>query len=306
MKTGTSGVVASAAFDCDVCGARLDAAHLDFAVDGSHCVFCGAPQRRPGDDGPPEPRAPLADMIPDVGDALHDARLTRGETLEQAAHFTRIQPAYLRALEHDDAGAFEPFPGMTYARYFLRDYAEHLGMDPGPLMRRFDSEVTAPAVIPAERPKRPRRAARARHWATGAFVVLLVALVAWAAWSRGSLDGPILGGSTAPSTAASGSGHGASSTGSRGQPPTTAIEAILRTLHRPSWILVTINGTVVKEKTVPAGVTLRFRSRDTLGIRLGDAGAVALTVDGKHVDAGNAGDVADLTFTIQNGRVVER
>jgi hypothetical protein len=70
--------------------------------------------------------------------------------------------------------------------------------------------------------------------------------------------------------------------------------------------LVTINGTVVKEKTVPAGVTLRFRSRDTLGIRLGDAGAVALTVDGKHVDAGNAGDVADLTFTIQNGRVVER
>jgi helix-turn-helix protein/uncharacterized protein DUF4115 len=306
MKTGTSGVVASAAFDCDVCGARLDAAHLDFAVDGSHCVFCGAPQARPTDVEPPERREPLDGSILDVGDALHDARLTRGETLEQAAHYTRIQPAYLRALEHDDAAAFEPFPGMTYARYFLRDYAEHLGIDPGPLMRRFDHEVTAPTVIPVERPTRSRRAARARHWATGAFVVLLVAAVAWGAWSRGSLDGPILGQPAASSSGGGVSGHDASSATDRGRPPATAIEAVVRTVHRPSWILVTVNGTVVKEKTVPAGVTLRFRSKDTLGVRLGDAGAVALTINGKRVDAGNDGDIADLTFALQNGRVVER
>jgi hypothetical protein len=299
--------VASAGFDCDVCGARLDAAHLDFSTDGSHCVFCGAPQARPVDDRPRHDAAPAPDgAVADVGDALHDARLTRGETLEQAAHFTRIQPAYLRALEHDDAASFEPFPGMTYARYFLRDYAEHLGIDPGPLMRRFDSEVTTPAVIPAERPTRSRRAARARHWATGAFVVLLIALVAGAAWSRGSLDGPILGQSTVPSSGAGTGQHGAASQQNRGQPRPTAIEAVIRTVDRPSWVLVTVNGTVVKDTTVPAGVTLRFRSRDTLGIRLGDAGAVALVVDGKRVRAGGDGDVADLTFALQNGRVVQR
>ena len=84
----------------------------------------------------------------DVGDELHDARLTRGETLEQASHFTQIRLPYLRALEHDDASVFEPFPGMTYARYFLRDYAEHLGIDPRPLVRRFDREVSTPTVLP--------------------------------------------------------------------------------------------------------------------------------------------------------------
>jgi cytoskeleton protein RodZ len=305
MKTGTSGVVASAGFDCDVCGARLDAAHLDFALDGSHCVFCGAPQARRGDEAPRrEVASPLDGSILDVGDALHDARLTRGETLEQAAHFTRIQPAYLRALEHDDADAFEPFPGMTYARYFLRDYAEHLEIDPGPLMRRFDSEVTTPAVTPAERPTRSRRASRARHWATGAFVVLLIAIVAGAAWSRGSLDGPVLGLSTAPSAGAG--QHDGQTPQNRGRPPATAISAVIRTVHRPSWILVTVNGTVVKDKTVPVGVTLRFRSKDTLGVRLGDAGAVDLSVNGKHVNAGGSGAVADLTFALQNGRVVQR
>jgi Helix-turn-helix domain len=178
MKTETRHADASTAFNCTVCGARLDADHVDVAADGSHCTFCGATQ---GDTGPSDDGVSL-----DVGDALHDARVHRGETLEQAAHFTRIQIPYLRALEHDDASVFDPFPGMTYARYFLRDYAEHLGIDPTPLVRRFDSEVTAPPVLPTVAPPRTRRP-RPGRWAIGGLVVLIALLAASAAWSKGYL-----------------------------------------------------------------------------------------------------------------------
>ena len=78
----------------------------------------------------------------------------------------------------------------------------------------------------------------------------------------------------------------------------------MRTTDRPSWVQVTVNGTVIREQTVPAGTTLRFKATRTFEVRLGDAGAVVLTVDGKRVPTGSAGSVADLSFALRNGRVV--
>jgi cytoskeleton protein RodZ len=307
MKT-MSGVAASAAFDCDVCGARLDAAHLDHAADGSHCTFCGAPQA--------ETPAAAADgeavQSPslDVGDALHDARVTLGETLEQASHFTRIQLPYLRALEHDDASVFEPFPGLAYARYFLRDYAEHLGIDPGPLMRRFDSEITSPVVLPASRPLRPRRQPRTRRWAVGAFVVLLALLAGSAVWSRTHAEAPaVTARSSAPSDTADRPQQPEQApprTTASTPPRATSILAVIRTTTRPSWVQANVNGSVAEEATVPAGTVLRFRATRTFELRLGDAGAVVLTVNGEHVPTGTGGAVADLSFALQHGRVIRR
>ena len=296
MKTETRHADASTAFDCTVCGARLDADHVDVAADGSHCTFCGATQ---GDTGPSDDGVSL-----DVGDALHDARVHRGETLEQAAHFTRIQIPYLRALEHDDASVFDPFPGMTYARYFLRDYAEHLGIDPTPLVRRFDSEVTAPPVLPTVAPPRTRRP-RPGRWAIGGLVVLIALLAASAAWSKGSLRDSAA--QAPPSLASSAGVPGAvvpASPTDQGPPPAHRIVAVMRTADRPSWVQVTVNGAVVREQTVPAGTTLRFKATRTFEIRLGDAGAVVLTIDGKRVPTGSAGAVTDLSFALRNGRVV--
>lgn len=296
MKTETRRSVAAAAFNCSLCGARLDADHVDLAADGSHCSFCGAAQRG---DARTDVTGPL-----DVGDALHDARVHRGETLEQAAHFTRIQIPYLRALEHDDASAFDPFPGMTYARYFLRDYAEHLGIDPAPLVRRFDNEVVTPPVLPTAASRRAPHP-RPGRWAFGGVVVLIALLVASAAWSRGYLRGPVT--QEPPSVAApTDAAADGPLTGAdpSGPPPAHRIAVVLRVPDRPSWIQATVNGTVVREETVPAGTTLRFDATRTFEIRLGDAGAVALTVDGKSVPTGGDGSVADLSFVLRDGRVV--
>ena len=78
----------------------------------------------------------------------------------------------------------------------------------------------------------------------------------------------------------------------------------MRTEDRPSWVQATVNGAVVREQTVPPGTTLRFKATRTFEIRLGDAGAVVLTIDGKRVPTGSAGAVADLSFALRNGRVV--
>src|SRR4051794_36977843 len=61
-----------------------------------------------------------------VGAELRAARLARGEDLGDVADYLRIRPSFLAALEAGEVGAT---PGRTYARGFLRSYAEHLGMD---------------------------------------------------------------------------------------------------------------------------------------------------------------------------------
>jgi hypothetical protein len=301
MKTEPSQAVSFPTFNCEVCGARLDPDHMDVAADGARCTFCGAPQHR---SGPGQPINGVAPGSLDVGHALHDARLTRGETLEQASLFTRIKLPYLRALEHDDASAFEPFPGMTYARYFLRDYAEHLGIDPRPLVRRFDREVSTPVIAPVGSTPRPHRAPHPGRWAVGALVLMIVASVAGGVWSASRDD----------ATPTGGGGPVATTAALRVQPPSrperpapaAAIHATLRTTDRPSWVRVEVNGKVVQETTVPPGETLRFEATRTFGVRLGDAGAVVLVINGGRVPTGGAGAVADLAFTVRDGRVVQR
>ena len=257
-------------------------------------------------------RGRLAGLLPsslDIGDELHDARLTRGETLEQASHFTQIRLPYLRALEHDDASVFEPFPGMTYARYFLRDYAEHLGIDPRPLVRRFDREVSTPLVVPVGSVGRPQRMPHPRRWAVGAIVLLIVGLIASGLWSSHRGGAPIGRGRPSVTTPARPADLGPQApsrlVGSAPLVPPAAILAILRTTSRPSWVRVEVNGTVVRETTVPAGETLRFDATRMFSVRLGDAGAVRLVINGERIPTGGAGAIADLTFTIRDGRVVQ-
>jgi hypothetical protein len=300
VKTQTSPrVVASTSFDCDVCGAQLDEAHLESGRDGSRCVFCGAPQRAAEADA----GAPSLD----VGDALHDARLDRGETLEQAAHLTRIQPSYLRALEHDDPSVFEPFPGLTYARYFLRDYAEHLGLDPAPLVRRFDREVHEPIVTPAAKPVF-RGLPRPRRWAFGAAAVLLALLVASGVWAQGRTLLQREPAATQPWRATRYLATGP--VGARGgvdltKPIVDRLVVVVRTSDASSWISATIDGTIAQE-TMPPGDLQRFRADRSAVLRLGNPAAVTVTVNGERADVPTDGGPVDLTFLIRKGSLVER
>ncbi|WP_192499051.1 helix-turn-helix domain-containing protein [Skermanella pratensis] len=74
---------------------------------------------------------------PGVGDVLRSRRLALGYDLQEVAVALRIRFAYLEAIEE---GRFSDLPGATYVSGFLRTYAEHLGLDPQMVLRRFKEE----------------------------------------------------------------------------------------------------------------------------------------------------------------------
>ena len=70
---------------------------------------------------------------------LRSKRLSLGYELNEIAVALRIRLAYLEAIEQ---GRFNDLPGATYAHGFLRTYAEHLGLDPQLVLRRFKEETS--------------------------------------------------------------------------------------------------------------------------------------------------------------------
>ncbi|MDX1399581.1 MAG: helix-turn-helix domain-containing protein, partial [Oceanospirillum sp.] len=71
----------------------------------------------------------------ELGHILREARETKGLTLQEVQQETRINTRYLEALEN---GNYESLPTPVHVRGFLRNYARFLGLDPQPLLDRYE------------------------------------------------------------------------------------------------------------------------------------------------------------------------
>ncbi len=84
-------------------------------------------------------------MADSPGETLLQARLARGETLEQVSSVLHIRPKYLEALE---CGNYEILPSEVQGKGFLRLYAGHLGLPVQPLLENWGRKPLPPAETP--------------------------------------------------------------------------------------------------------------------------------------------------------------
>src|SRR6201989_3617434 len=75
-------------------------------------------------------------MVESVGKKLHQARLQRGLTIDEAAHATKLRPDKIAALESDD---YSRFANNIYAKGFLQIYARFLNVDVSEFARTLDN-----------------------------------------------------------------------------------------------------------------------------------------------------------------------
>lgn len=132
----------------------------------------------------------------EFGRFLKEERLARGIALSTVQVQTRIRTAYLESIE---AGDFASLPGNTYARAFLKLYANAIGLDAEDIVERYDAlRGEAPSQMEEFKPPARERLARRRRkrrlqmlqW-TGILVILLAVIFFGREWLLSSNSEPV-------------------------------------------------------------------------------------------------------------------
>jgi cytoskeletal protein RodZ len=228
-----------------------------------------------------------------------DARLS----IEDLAKATNIPITLLRDMENDN---FKKCGGETYARGHLRNIAAKLGIDERIFLDLFETEVTAPAkpiremlnennvTMPYQEPKRISWKVLA---AGSAAVLVLFAGAQIFFLNSDNANDPeiIITASATPSNSAS-----ESVTPSVAASPEIVggVNVELVASRGTTWLYATNeNGEVLFSGQVRQGATKTFSAAKQVNLRVGNAGGVDISVNGKDVGSiGANGDVVNLTY----------
>ncbi|SFD63900.1 helix-turn-helix domain-containing protein [Streptomyces aidingensis] len=258
---------------------------------------------------------------PSVGRTLQQARLAAKLTVEEVSATTRVRVPIIQSIEQDD---FSRCGGDVYARGHIRTLARAVGIDPAELIEQFNAERgTAPVTVPTApvfEAERIRPEPRRPNW-TAAMMAAIVAVVGFVAFTVFSGDdketgtvaedttngGPQAEETTGPEPEEE-PGKPVGDTGQQPEPtPTDSAVAgvpadkvtVKVEANGRSWISVKDqNGQQLFEGELNSGDSETFTADEQIDLVTGNAGAIELYVNGKHIDdVGGAGEVQRLSFT---------
>jgi cytoskeletal protein RodZ len=241
-----------------------------------------------------------------IGETLATQRREAGLTIAQVSNQTRIRETVIRAIERDD---FTPCGGNFYARGHIRGIARVVGLDPDPLIRTYDEEHGgAPGATPAAQALEPAipvrfRERRSPNWslAMGIALVLVVAygvvrVLGDGGGANRSVVQPAARGNASASAAPSPTPSASHSDSVALAPPTDVTVRIKANLT--TWLNVRDNkGKQLFSGLLRKGEVKEWTARKKIRVVLGNAGGVALTVNGKSLGSpGTNGQVVRLSF----------
>jgi len=217
-----------------------------------------------------------------IGASLAAAREARGLGLRDAEQLTCMRSRYLEALEQE---RWDVLPGRTYARAFLRTYANALELDADAFVAEFDEQFPPPPEPEDLAPPRRRRPTIPFAVAPAAAVVVLVGVLAWSAWSGGgdhtaNTNLPPAAGTTAARPLLPAISHVRAATKTVTHP-----ELVVRAVSGRCWVQARAGGpagAVIVEQTLEQGQTLRL-AQQHVWLRLGAPWTVKVTRGSKTV-----------------------
>ncbi len=231
-----------------------------------------------------------------------DARLS----IEDLAKLTNIPATLLRDMENDN---FAKCGGETYARGHLRNIAAKVGIDQRIFLDLFETEVTAPAkpirellnennvTMPYQEPKRISWKVLAAGSAA-ALVLFAGAQIIFSNTDTGNDPEVIITTSATPSNSAS-----ESVTPSVAASPeiVEGVNVELVASRGITWLYATNeSGEVLFSGQVREGATKTFNAAKQVNLRVGNADAVDISVNGKDVGSIGANrEVVNLTYNAE-------
>ncbi|MCP4654653.1 MAG: helix-turn-helix domain-containing protein [bacterium] len=225
------------------------------------------------------------------GTWLRRQREARGVRLREIADASKISLRYLQAFEQ---GRFEVLPPTVFAKGFLRQYAEHVGLDSDEVLNSFQEACDdhraeeEPAPPPSAGPPIANRS----HVVTVvlAVIAVLIALVWWLSHLRDDpLRDPAAGSaiadaSSSPPSASEmpegeeHSGGPAADRAPSAEPPVPL--AVTLDFTGDCWVEAAIDGEMQIEELKVQGESVRLEAQGVVWLKLGNSSVVEAEVNG--------------------------
>jgi cytoskeletal protein RodZ len=244
-----------------------------------------------------------------IGETLADARRQAGLTVTQVSQQTRIRESIIRDIEEGD---FAACGGDFYARGHIRSIAGVVGTDPVPLISEYDAEhgplhpMRAADVFEPSKPVKIRE--RRSPSLAMIVIIVLLAIIGFSAYRLVSDHGKHSGHLAASTTPTTTPRPSAQPTTAQPTPSTTPAptpaDVVINVAAGPEdcWVLLTkvSDGSQIYMGIVQAGTSMTWTEKQSVNIRLGNPGAITLTVNGKKQSINTVLPVT-LSFSPQSG-----
>ena len=246
-----------------------------------------------------------------LGKALVDARKSAGITIDQLSSKTNIRASLLSEFENNN---FQNAGGDTYARGHLRSIARILGANSEELLVQFDSEhaqearpihdqlVENNATFALPEKSKITNKQLITFSVVGIIAIFVISLTVSNLKQTASSPKPkataTVTSSPTPTVSASSTEVAKPNSYSSG----TGVSVKLEAVNGSSWLFVSDkNGVTLYSGRASQGQVFDFSSTEEVKLRIGNAGAVKLTVNGKEVPAlGGNGEVVDVTYGVNS------
>jgi cytoskeletal protein RodZ len=241
-----------------------------------------------------------------LGSLITQARKSAGLSVEDLSESTNIRVALLKEIESNN---FTKCGGETYARGHIRNIATKLGVDPLIFIAAFEEEQMhsdrsmQDLLVENSVMKQPEEGSKV-SWKVLATIsvasLFVVGLGQIIISNTSSVDipAPITSApseSASPSTEPTPTEEATVSTG-------TGVQLIVSAARAKSWLFVSdATGRTLFSGQMARGTTKTFSTDVSLNVKIGNAGGVDLTVNGKKVDSiGADGEVVSVSYGVDS------
>lgn len=251
-----------------------------------------------------------------LGSMITKARKLAGLSIDELSAATNIRGSLLRQMEADN---FSQCGGDTYARGHLRNIATKLNTDPQIFLTAFEDEQmhvdrSMQDLLVENSVMREPKESRKVSWKILVAIsisTLLIAGVAQILISNNSTpDIPIaLEETTQPTTEPTTQPSTEPTSGDAAEPTDGSVistgegvEVIITATRARSWLFVSdSSGRTLFSGQISRGVSKTFTASEQLNLKIGNAGGVDLSVNGKKIDpVGVDGQVVSVSYGVDS------
>ena len=245
-----------------------------------------------------------------LGSLITQARKSAGLSIEDLSASTNIRSSLLREMESD---SFSNCGGETYARGHIRNIATKLGVDPLIFITAFEEEQMhadrsmKDLLVENSVMKQPEEA-RKVSWkvlatiSVASLFVVGLAQIIISNTSTVEIPKPITSSTTSSSATPSPTATESTPTEQATVSTGTGVQLIVSASRAKSWLFVSdAAGRTLFSGQIAQGTVKTFSTDVSLNVKVGNAGGVDLTVNGKKVDSiGGDGQVVSVSYGVDS------